>query len=493
MPVTPSKHKSNTLVLALPFIVIAIGIWIRIGAYVSNRTLILDEANVALNLHQRNYAELLKPLDYNQYAPPGFLWILKLSVQLLGYSEYAFRLFPLLCGVISIYLFYQLLLKFCSRAASIYPLWLMATGYIYLYYSSCIKQYSSDVLIVLVLLWLVLKTDLHTKKPLAFIAIWALAGGLLWFSMPVVFILCGASFYYLYQVWKSKAWTKLPQLIIVFSIWVLQFAPYYYYLLRGQVSSNYLQSFHQIYFSILFPTSILEWQTNIDVYLRITAAMAGETTLAQAVNILCIILGFIHLYRNSVEKFLLFFIPSVLLYIAAGLHVYTLLPRVVLFIMPMWLLLAGIGIDSILNHPIRKLSYFVAIPLVICAYNFAQLKYLATPLKDEEFKQSMDYAIQHNIVGKHFHVSELIKNLHKYYVYVHPQNRQWLLLKDADILPMDANDKVTERAERVSRDMVVYCWLPEEILMRDSVIFSKHTVVTPLNIEGTHSYLCTKR
>mgnify|MGYP001384093859 CR=1 FL=1 len=172
----------------LAFAAIAVGIAIRIGAYISNRTLILDEANVALNLHQRNYAELLKPLDYNQYAPPGFLWILKLSAQLLGYSEYAFRLFPLLCGVISIYLFYQLLLKLCSHAASIYPLWLMATGYIYLYYSSCIKQYSSDVLIVLVLLWLVLKTDLHTKKPLAFIAIWALAGGLLWFSMPVVFI-----------------------------------------------------------------------------------------------------------------------------------------------------------------------------------------------------------------------------------------------------------------------------------------------------------------
>ena len=73
-----------------------------------NRSLWADEAVLALNIVNRSYWELLQPLDYEQGAPVGFLLVEKLAIGVFGNNEYALRLFPLLSGIISLFLFYIL-------------------------------------------------------------------------------------------------------------------------------------------------------------------------------------------------------------------------------------------------------------------------------------------------------------------------------------------------------------------------------------------------
>src|SRR5512139_456910 len=85
------------------------GILLRLRQYLTGRSLWMDEAMLALNIVNRSFGELLKPLDYDQGAPLGFLMVEKLFNLLLGRSEYALRLFPLLVGILSIWLFYLLL------------------------------------------------------------------------------------------------------------------------------------------------------------------------------------------------------------------------------------------------------------------------------------------------------------------------------------------------------------------------------------------------
>ena len=62
-----------------------------------------DEAMIALNIERRSYAELFGTLDFNQAAPLGFLWLEKAAVQLLGPSELALRLWPLLAGIAALF------------------------------------------------------------------------------------------------------------------------------------------------------------------------------------------------------------------------------------------------------------------------------------------------------------------------------------------------------------------------------------------------------
>jgi hypothetical protein len=89
------------------WIVIAFGIVIRITQFFYNRSLTEGEAALALNIVERSYLNLLKPLDYFQAAPVGFLFIERCAVNVLGTSEYALRLFPLIAGIVAFFLFYH--------------------------------------------------------------------------------------------------------------------------------------------------------------------------------------------------------------------------------------------------------------------------------------------------------------------------------------------------------------------------------------------------
>jgi len=66
----------------------------------------MDEARLALNIIDKSYTQLLQPLDMNQIAPILFLWIEKTLLNFLGNSERSFRLFPLICSILSLPLFF---------------------------------------------------------------------------------------------------------------------------------------------------------------------------------------------------------------------------------------------------------------------------------------------------------------------------------------------------------------------------------------------------
>src|SRR5512143_3859115 len=88
---------------------ILVGVMLRLRQYLTDRSLWVDEAMLALNIVNRSFAELFKPLDYNQGAPIGFLLVEKSLDSIIGRNELVLRLFPLLAGLCSLWLFYLLL------------------------------------------------------------------------------------------------------------------------------------------------------------------------------------------------------------------------------------------------------------------------------------------------------------------------------------------------------------------------------------------------
>src|SRR6185436_20125554 len=82
---------------ALALIVLAIAE--RFVRYSLNFPLWGDEGFVAVNFIETSYADLIRPLWYNQIVPLGFMWATRALVDLLGSSEYALRLLPFAAGV----------------------------------------------------------------------------------------------------------------------------------------------------------------------------------------------------------------------------------------------------------------------------------------------------------------------------------------------------------------------------------------------------------
>ena len=151
--------------------IVGFGITLRIVQYFHNRSLWLDEAMLALNIIDRSFAQLVMPLDYNQGAPIGFLLTEKLFVEIFGRSEYVLRLFPLLCGVISLFLFVNVARHFLELKSLVVATGIFAISYKLIFYSSDVKQYSSDVAIALALYALALHiqaTGLNATKSVAF-------------------------------------------------------------------------------------------------------------------------------------------------------------------------------------------------------------------------------------------------------------------------------------------------------------------------------------
>ena len=87
---------------------------LRLTQYFARGSFWLDECAIALNLRDRNYAELLQPLDYNQVAPIGFLLTTKFFINHLGQNELSYRIIPAFSGVFSIVLLYLFVRKFAT-------------------------------------------------------------------------------------------------------------------------------------------------------------------------------------------------------------------------------------------------------------------------------------------------------------------------------------------------------------------------------------------
>src|SRR5258708_38080730 len=87
---------------ALTIVFAVAGSAVRIEQFATRRSLWVDEAMLALNVIERNYGGLTRPLHYNQGAPIGWLWTQRLMVQVFGVNEYALRIVPLVSGMATI-------------------------------------------------------------------------------------------------------------------------------------------------------------------------------------------------------------------------------------------------------------------------------------------------------------------------------------------------------------------------------------------------------
>ncbi len=134
-----SRVNSRLLSNLVWWIIIIIGVILRLRQYIANRSLWLDEASLALNIVGRSFTGLTQPLDFEQGAPLGFLFIEKAVLLILGNQDYILRLFPLLSGLLSVYFMYLISKEFFGMPG-LFALSIFAVSWTLIYYSSELKQ-----------------------------------------------------------------------------------------------------------------------------------------------------------------------------------------------------------------------------------------------------------------------------------------------------------------------------------------------------------------
>ncbi|MGD1275776.1 MAG: hypothetical protein ABR964_00965 [Tepidisphaeraceae bacterium] len=187
---------------------VCIGIGLRLLRYLVDMPLWGDEAFVGLNILNRSYGDLLKPLDYAQVAPLGFLFSQRAAYGALGMSEYAMRLLPMLAGVGGFVLFAYWARLLATPAAAAIAVGVMAVSNYSIRYAVELKPYGYDFfasLILLVPATLFLLTNRRRWLALL-IAIVPMALSL---SFPAVFIAGGIALALLASVGRARPATVI--------------------------------------------------------------------------------------------------------------------------------------------------------------------------------------------------------------------------------------------------------------------------------------------
>ena len=367
-------------------LLILLGAVLRLRQYLTGRSLWADEASLALNIVNRAFGGMFQPLDYDQGAPIGFLLIEKIFQSILGKNEFVLRLFPLVVGLLSLWLFYLLLKRITSeegKAGLLTALALFAFNPRLIYYSSELKQYIVDVAVTICLLLLAAPIFNLSPRKKDFARL-ALAGLIaLWFSNPALFVLAGLGLALLILTLRRRDMASLRLVIGMGILWVLDFILLYMLTLNDLNQNAYLREYWQGAFLPIPPWSDLSWFTraiheNIGIQFGIPYA-------AYFVFSVMLIGWVILFYRN--QGYAIAFAGIILFTLtASGLVLYPVFERMILFLVPVGLILIGETVEAFYQRVQRfqllgtlavwfLASYLLYGPLSISIQNFIAPKY----------------------------------------------------------------------------------------------------------------------
>lgn len=227
--------------IALGFVLL-LGTFLRLFEYFRNRPLWLDETMLALGIGRHGYAGLLGPLDYDQTAPPLFLWGLKTVSLLGGMSEYTLRLLPLLAGLALPWVVWRVVRALGGPVAGLIAATLAALSGPLIYYSAEAKPYSLDALVSGILIMLTLRTREEPGQSKSWwqLLVAGLIGALL--TIPVPLILAGAVAALLIDPGVRSTPAARRNLAGMIGIWAVGFGLLYWLLFRD-MTTMYLHRF----------------------------------------------------------------------------------------------------------------------------------------------------------------------------------------------------------------------------------------------------------
>jgi len=398
-------------------IIIGIGIILRVAQFIYNRSLTEGEAALALNIVQRSYSELLKPLDYVQAAPVGFLILQRFATNILGSNEYALRFFPLIAGVISLFLFFEIAKKTINNKAIPIALILFAVGDHLIYFASEVKQYSSDVALTLLLV-LITFTIMDKNFKAKYLLLFGFVGGCsFWFSHPALFTFYAAAIVLLFTIIRRKDWNLFMWLCIAGIIATTSITINYFVSLESVSANKNLSDFWQHSFMPFPPTSISDIKWFGYVFLRTFKFPVGLSMYELFLAVLSFFFGCIIMFYKKRKILLILILPIILTLFASGLHKYPFEGRLLLFITPCMILIIAQGIDYI-QRKIAQNSRLLGLalvcilliqPVILAGYR------LIKPRAPEELRPVMHYLNEHHEQEDVIYVYYASLNAFQYY------------------------------------------------------------------------------
>jgi hypothetical protein len=330
----------------LPLAFVVLGVLARVRQWAGGRSLWLDEVLIADNLVHRGFGELAtEPLAHFQVAPLLWAELEHLSVALFGSGERALRLLPLLAGIATVLVTWVLARRLLPQVLVPVAVLLVALHPSLIYYSNEVKQYSSDVLVVLLVGLLAQHVPSHTADGPALRRLTLAGVVVVWLSHVSVFALGGVSLALVLRPLMSRDVQRGVRVALVLSPWVASFLLSYAVTLHSVENSTEVYNFWRH----TYPHSVLElpgwffsrWYDVAGVPLRMTLRVLG---------LLLLVAGLARLLSLGRRWAVMTWAPVPLALLAGAVHAYPFADRLVLWLVP----LAMLALAATLPHRLEQ-------------------------------------------------------------------------------------------------------------------------------------------
>jgi hypothetical protein len=333
---------------------LAIGVALRLVRYLVRFPLWEDECLLSSNYLDRGYLDLLRPLDYYQVCPPGFLWGQLTVVRLLGFTEYALRLIPFLCGMASLFLFRRVAGRLLRGTALVLAVGIFAVGYPMVRYTAEAKPYGCDLFLALAMLAMVVE---WLRRPGEDRWLWwlaALIGPILWYSYPAVFVGGGLSLAMACALWRSgrRGWKPWAVYNLALVISFAGLMAVNHMAVDNATQTRMVGEWTDAFPPLTEPLKLLAWLFTTHAG-GMLGYPAGGPHGGSALTLVCCIAGVAVLARLRQGVLLMMFLaPLGLNFAAAALHrfPYGGHVRMTLYLGPVFCMLAGLGLAAAIRR-----------------------------------------------------------------------------------------------------------------------------------------------
>jgi len=331
---------------------ISAGALLRLYQYSLSRSFWADEASLAFNLVTRTFGQLTQPLDYQQGAPIGFLFIEKFFLTLLGNNEYALRLFPLIAGILAVYLLYRIA-KEHFGTSGLFAVIVFSIGWNMIYFSSELKQYSSDAAMLLLLVYLAIRL-LHaeTVSARSFILLGAVGAVAIWISHPSFFVLAGIGITLLLEKISRRKYAPLAWILALGVVWLISFGIQYYVSLQNLAADEFLQYYWAKAFMPMPPWRNWSWFYTTYISMM-NISLSTEQIAIYLVPVLALI-GVVSLFIRKRNLALILVLTACMALAASAMQKYPLKGRFMLFLIPSFLLILSEGLGRVYELVVKK-------------------------------------------------------------------------------------------------------------------------------------------
>jgi len=408
------------------WIIIIIGLLIRLRQYLANRSLWIDEAALALNILKLDYKELLSPLFNGQAAPPFFLLLTKLFTKITGYNEFVLRFIPFVSGIIALILFYPLARNFLCKKTVPLAIVIFAFSNSVIYYSTEFKQYSLDLLFSIIILLFaikVIKSNYTIKDCFILGTIGVLST---WISYSSVFVLIGVGLAFLFDIViinrkidrRIVNCHNLKKIITIGILWAMSFLLHYLLILRF-IPKEHFYKYWANYFIPFPPIKFEDFRWYLVNVIGIINDPLGFKFFYGFV-LVALILG-IYKFWNRENKIYLYFLcfPIITVMIASSLNYYPIYGRLMLFTIPIFYILIAEGAYQFFEFFTNQKKYLASIFIILLLiYPVASgIHHLVTPILKEEIKPVIEYCLKNKEEKDKVYVYYGAKNAFEYYTY----------------------------------------------------------------------------